>query len=70
MFITLRLLFHAFFFFFVFCERARVRVINWRAPNVHVSLQFTRSRIDMSTVLFSEGRSPEENGTVEGTDGP
>ena len=47
MFITLRLLFHAFFFVFVFCERARVRVINWRAPNVHVSLQFTRSRIDM-----------------------
>ena len=36
-----------FFFFLVFCERARVRVINWRAPNVHVSLQFTRSRIDM-----------------------
>ena len=23
-----------------------------------------------STVLFSEGRSPEENGTVEGTEGP
>ena len=35
-------------FFFVFCERARVRVINWRAPNVHVSLQFTRSRIDIA----------------------
>ena len=50
MFITLRLLFHAFIFYvLVFCERARVRVINWRAPNVHVSLQFTRSRIDMNT---------------------
>ena len=23
-----------------------------------------------STVLFSEGRSPEENSTVEGTEGP
>ena len=43
---------HFFFFFFFFCERARVRVINWRAPNVHVSLQFTRSRIDMYLYLF------------------
>ena len=61
MFITLRLsliLCIYFLFFSIFCERARVRVINWRAPNVHVSLQFTRSRIDMQ-IWFRRGCAAE-----------